>query len=283
MTTPEPSLTTYNDAYEMLKGKLAEWGIDDLGDDVINTLVQGYSPDVATLVIRDTPQYKKRFAANDARIKAGLPALSPAEYIATERSYISTLRKYGLPEGFYDQPEDFQKWLAADVSPEEMDQRANTARQAYVDASPEVKDQWQQLYGLTPGDAVAAFLDEKTAVNLLNKRAQAVSISAEAERAFRGQYQLTAARAEEFANEGVSTQDAQKGFSSVASRLPRDQMLGRMAGFDFTQKEAENEVLLNDTAARAEREKIYQTEKGRFNENFLGTTTAGVSRNTGQF
>jgi len=267
----------------MLKGKLAEWGIDDLGDDVINTLVQGYSPDVATLVIRDTPQYKKRFAANDARIKAGLPALSPAEYIATERSYISTLRKYGLPEGFYDQPEDFQKWLAADVSPEEMDQRANTARQAYVDASPEVKDQWQQLYGLTPGDAVAAFLDEKTAVNLLNKRAQAVSISAEAERAFRGQYQLTAARAEEFANEGVSTQDAQKGFSSVASRLPRDQMLGRMAGFDFTQKEAENEVLLNDTAARAEREKIYQTEKGRFNENFLGTTTAGVSRNTGQF
>lgn len=278
-----PVQNTYNDAYEMLKAKLAEWGISDLGDDVINTLVQGYSPDVATLALQDTAQYKKRFAANDARIKAGLPALSPAEYIATERSYISTLRKYGLPEGFYDQPEDFQKWLAADVSPEEMDQRANTARQAYVDASAEVKDQWQQLYGLTPGDAVAAFLDEKTAVNLLNKRAQAVSISAEAERAFRGQYQLTATRAEELANEGVSQEQAQKGFSSVASRLPRDQMLARMAGFDFTQQEAENEVLLNDASAKAERDKIYKAEQGRFNENFLGTTTAGVSRNTGQF
>lgn len=281
MTTPDP--TTYNDAYEMLKSKLHEWGIDDLGDDVINTLVQGYSPEVATLVIQDTPQYKKRFKANEDRVRAGLPALSPAEYVATERSYISTLRKYGLPEGFYDQTEDFQKWLSADVSPEEMDQRANVARQAYVDASPEVKDQWQQLYGLTPGDAVAAFLDEKTAVNLLNKRAQAVSISAEAQRAFSGQYQLTPQRAEELTNEGVSQEKAQQGFSSVASRLPHDQMLARMAGFDFTQTEAENEVLLNDVKAKAERDKIYKAEQGRFNANYLPTTTAGLAKNTGSF
>jgi hypothetical protein len=282
MTSPVDT-TSYNDAYELLKSKLAEWGIGDLDDATMNILVQGYSPDVAALALQDTPQYKQRFAANDQRIKAGLPALSPAEYIATERAYISTLRKYGLPEGFYDQPEDFQKWLAADVSPEEMDQRANVARQAYVDASPEVKDQWQQLYGLTPGDAVAAFLDEKTAVNLLNKRAQAVSISAEAERAFAGRYQLTTSRAEELANEGVSQEQAQKGFSSVASRLPRDQMLARMAGFDFTQKEAEDEVLLNDVKAKQERDKTYGAERGRFNENFLGTTTAGVSRTTGQY
>jgi hypothetical protein len=283
MTTPEPTQTTYNDAYEMLKAKLAEWGIDGLGDDVINTLVQGYSPDVATLVLQDTPQYKKRFAANDTRIKAGLPALTPAEYVATERSYISTLRKYGLPEGFYDQQEDFQKWISADVSPEEMDQRAGAARQAYVDASPEVKDQWQQLYGLTPGDAVATFLDEKTALNLLNKRTQAVSISAQAERAFNGQYQLTQARAEELANQGVTQDKAQAGFSSVASRLPRDQFLGRLAGQDFTQTEAENEVLLDDSKAKAERDKIYKAEQGRFNENYLPTTTAALAKNPGNF
>lgn len=281
MTTP--TQTTYNDAFEMLKAKLAEWGIDDLGDDVINTLVQGYSPDVATLVLQDTPQYKQRFKANDARVKAGLPALSPSEYVATERAYISTLRKYGLPEGFYDQQEDFQKWISADVSPEEMDQRASAARQAYVDASPEVKDQWQQLYGLTPGDAVAAFLDEKTAVNLLNKRATAVSISAEAERAFRGQYQMTASRAEELTNEGVTQQQAQEGFSSVASRLSRDQFLGRLAGEDFTQTEAENEVLVNDVKAKAERDRIYAAEKGRFNANYLPTTTAGLNRSNGNY
>lgn len=281
MTSPDP--TTYNDAYEMLRQKLSEWGIDDLGDDVINTLVQGYSPSVATMVIQDTPQYKKRFAANDQRIRAGLPALTPAEYIATERSYISTLRKYGLPEGFYDSPDDFQKWISADVSPDEMDQRANTARQAYVDASPEVKDQWQQLYGLTPGDAVASFLDEKAAVSLLQKRAQAVSISAEAERAFKGQYQLSTDRAEELAQQGVSQDKAQQGFQSVASRIGRDQFLGRMAGVDFTQKEAEDEVMLDDTAAKAERDRIYKAEQGRFASNYLPTTTAGLAKNNGAY
>jgi hypothetical protein len=281
MTTPVDN--SYNDAFEMLKSKLAEWGIDDLDDATINILVQGYSPDVAQLALQDTPQYKKRFAANEQRLKAGLPVLSPAEYVQTERAYISTLREYGLPEGFYDQREDFQKWIAADVSPDEMRQRATVARQAYVDASPEVKDQWQQLYGLTPGDAVAAFLDEKTAVNLLSKRAQATSIAAEAERAFKGNYQIDVGRAEELANEGVTQQTAQQGFSDVASRLGRDQFLGRLAGVDFTQKEAENEVLLNDTSAKAERDKIYGAEKGRFNQNFLGTTPAGVARDAGNF
>jgi hypothetical protein len=281
MTTPVDN--TYNDAFEMLKSKLAEWGIDDLDDATINILVQGYSPDVAQLALQDTPQYKKRFAANEQRLKAGLPVLSPAEYVQTERAYISTLREYGLPEGFYDQREDFQKWLAADVSPDEMRQRATVARQAYIDASPEVKDQWQSLYGLTPGDAVAAFLDEKTAVNLLSKRAQATSIAAEAERAFKGNYQIDVGRAEELANEGVTQQTAQQGFNDVASRLGRDQFLGRLAGVDFTRTEAENEVLLNDTSAKAERDKIYNAEKGRFSQNFLATTPAGVARDTGNF
>lgn len=281
MTTPADN--SYNDAFEMLKSKLAEWGIEDLDDATINILVQGYSPEVAQLALQDTPQYKARFKANDQRIKAGLPALSPAEYVQTERAYQSTLREYGLPEGFYDSHDDFTKWLAADVSPDEVKQRATVARQAYIDASPEVKDQWQQLYGLTPGDAVAAFLDEKTAVNLLSKRAQATSVAAEAERAFRGNYQLSRGRAEELVNEGVNQETAQQGFSDVASRLDRDQFLGRLAGVDFTRKEAEDEVLVNDASAKAERERIYNAEKGRFGQNFLGTTPAGVARDTGNF
>jgi hypothetical protein len=282
MTSPT-NTQTYNDAYQLLKSKLAEWGIDGLDDATVQILVQGYSPEVATLALQDTPQYKERFKANEARLKAGLPVLSPGDYIATERSYISTLREFGLPQGFYDQPEDFQKWIAADVSPDEMRQRATVARQAYIDASPEAKDQWQQLYGLTPGDAVAAFLDEKTAISLINKRAQSVSIAAEAERAFKGQYQIDKGRAEELATEGVTQEQAQRGFSDVASRLNRDQYLGRLAGEDFTQKEAENEVLLNDASAKAERDRIYNSEKARFDQNFLGTTPAGVARDTGSY
>lgn len=282
MTTPVDT-QVYNDAYAMLTAKLAEWGITGLDDAVKQILTAGDSADVATLRLQDTPQYKERFKANAARTQAGLPVLSPAEYIATERGYISTLREYGLPSGFYDDPTDFQKWIAADVSPAEIKDRAGAARQAYLDASPEVRDQWQQLYGLTPGDAVATFLDEKTALNVLQKRAQATSISAEAERAFQGRYQLSTQRAEEFADQGVDQQTAEKGFQSIASRLPRDQFLGRLAGENFTQTEAENETLLNDTSAKAERDKIYNAERGRFQANYLPTTSAGLNRNTGNY
>jgi hypothetical protein len=69
----------------------------------------------------------------------------------------------------------------------------------------------------------------------------------------------------------------------VAGRFDRDAYLGRLAGEAFTQTEAENEVLLGDSGAKAERDRIYNSEKARFNENFLGTTTAGVSRSTGNF
>ncbi len=279
MTSP----TSYNDAYELLRQKLAEWGMGDLDSATMDILVQGYSPEVAQLALQDTPQYKQRFKANEDRLAKGLPVLSPAEYINTERAYISTLREYGLPEGFYDQKEDFQKWLAADVSPDEMRQRASAARQAYVDAAPEVKEQWQALYGLTPGDAVASFLDEKTAVNLLQKRAQAVTVSAEADKAYRGLMQMSTDRAEQLVEGGVDQQKAQAGFQSVASRLGHDQFLGRLAGEDFTQKEAEDETLLNDTTAKAERDRIYAAEKGRFSANYLPTTTAGLARNTGNF
>lgn len=282
MTTPVDT-QTYSDAYEMLTAKLHEWGIEGLDDAVKSILTAGDSPDVATLRLQDTPQYKERFKANATRIAKGLPALSPAEYIATERGYISTLREYGLPEGFYDDPTDFQKWIAADVSPAEMKDRASAARQAYVDASPQVKEQWQNLYGLTPGDAVATFLDQNTALNLLQKRAQATTIAAEAERAFQGRYQLSSQRAEEFVDAGVDQGKAQAGFQSIASRLPRDQFLGRLAGEDFTQTEAENETLLNDTTAKAERDKIYNAERGRFNANYLPTTQAGLARDSGNY
>lgn len=279
MTTP----AGYDDAYELLTRMLNDWGITDLGSTVQEILVEGYSPDVAELRLRDTPQYKTRFKANDDRIRKGLPALSPAEYIATERAYISTAREFGLPEGFYDQQSDFEKWLSTDVSPAEFRERAQAASQAYIQASDDVKQQWTDLYGLTPGDAVASFLDQNRAVDLLRKRAQATNIAAEAQRAFEGQYQITSQRAEQLADAGVSTGQAQKAYREVASRSDRDAFLGRLSGQDFTRGEAEDELLLDDAKAATERGKIYDAEKGRFQQNYLPTTAAGLARGSGSY
>lgn len=283
MTSPQVTDVQYDDAYRLLVSKLAEWGIDDIDEAARKILVEGYSPDVALLRLQDTPQYQKRFKANEERLKKGLPVLSPAEYVATERAYISTAREFGLPEGFYDQKDDFDRWLASDVSPMEFRERAQAASQAYINAPQDVKEQWSSLYGLTPGDAVAAFLDENKTMDMLKRRVNSVNIATEAQRAFKDSYQMDQNRAEQLADFGVTQERAASGFRDVASRLDRDQMLGRMAGEDFTQTEAENEVLLNDTTARAERDRIYNAERGRFSENYLGTTAAGVARGSGNF
>lgn len=281
MTTP--GTQGYEDAYEVLTRALAEWGVTDLNDTVKQILEEGWSPEVAELRLRDTPQYKQRFRANQQRIAKGLPALSPAEYIATERAFISTARQYGLPEGFYDQQSDFERWLENDVSPQEFEERAQAASQAYINAPQDVKEQWSSLYGLTPGDAVASFLDQNRAMDVLRTRAQAVNIATEAQRAFEGRYQINATRAEQLANSGVNQQQAQSAFRDVASRYDRDTFLGRLAGEDFTQREAEDELLLDDGKARAERDRIYQAERGRFQQNYLPATAASFSQGPGNY
>lgn len=271
----------FNDAAEFLTAQLKAWGLEGLSTDARGMLENGDSVDVIPLKLRNTDAYKKRFSANDERLAKGLPALSEAEYVATERQYQSTLREYGLPQGFYDDHSDFNNWLANDVSPQELNDRAQTARAAYLDASPQVRDQWEKLYGLTPSDAVATFLDESKALDILKRKAQAATIGAEAFKAYQGNYQITADRAEELTNAGVTQQQAQAGYQDVASRLGHDQFLGRMAGENFTQTEAENEVLMNNTSAKAERDKIYSAEQGRFKQNYMGTTQAGLASDTG--
>lgn len=281
MSSPTPP--EYQDAYQLLISKLAEWGINDLDATVQQILEEGWSPDVATLRLQDTPQYKERFKANEARLRAGLPALSPAEYVATERAYISTAREFGLPEGFYDQRDDFHRWLENDVSPQEFRERASAASQAYINAPQEIKDQWSGLYGLAPGDAVAAFLDEKKAMDVLRRRTQAVSIASEAQRAFEGQYQINAARAEQLADAGVDQEEARGAYSQVAARYGRDSFLGRLSGENFTQTEAEDELLLDDAKAAQERARIYDQEQARFRQNYLPTTSAGLAKGPGNF
>jgi hypothetical protein len=104
-----------------------------------------------------TPEYKQRFAANDVRIKAGLPALSPQEYIATERAYRQVMSAAGLPTGFYDQNSDFTNFIAKDISATELKQRVDVATEAVNQAPKESLDYMKQWYNT--GDLIAFALD----------------------------------------------------------------------------------------------------------------------------
>ncbi|MGH3671542.1 MAG: hypothetical protein ACRDSH_13045 [Pseudonocardiaceae bacterium] len=273
----------YDDVWQMLNSYLDDWGLGSLSDQAKQMAISGDPIEIVTLKLRDTPEYKERFKANDDRKKRGLPVLSPADYVEMERQYQGILRKAGLPQGFYDNLDDYTKWISGDVSPDELNDRVQIATEDYQNAPAEIRNQWQQLYGLTPSHALAAILDEDRALPLLQRQARSVNIAAQAQKAFEtaGGYQLSQTRAEELERAGVTAQQAMQGFGDIAASGQRNEFLARLSGQTLTRDEEERAGFLGDATAQAKIKKAQDEEEARFKSNFLAQGEGGLSRATG--
>ncbi len=186
-------------------------------------------PDMILPMLADTPEYKERFKGNEARIKAGLPALDPGTYIATENALRQTLRASGLPRGFYDTETQLRQFIEQDISPNELSARVNEGYRAALNAPQQVRDELQQLYGLTESDLAAYYLDPTVAVDVLRTRTQAAQIAAQARQQTGSG--LLAQQAEELARQGVTEAQAREGFGVIAQQqgLFEAQMAGEQA------------------------------------------------------
>jgi hypothetical protein len=237
VTTPiESNLTgEQRDAYAALTNMFSTYGLGTLAPKIFDYLKNGYSADTISILLQDTPEYKQRFAGNEIRRKAGLPVLSPAEYLSTESSYRQLMRQSGLPEGFYDQPSDFADAIGKDVSPTEMKQRVDLAAQATTLAQPAMKEALKQMYGLDEAHMTAYFLDPERAVPYIQKQAAAASIGAEALK--RG-LDITQ-NAEQFALAGVSAQQASQVYGQIQQQLPGFRAMGSSYGEQVGQQTLE--------------------------------------------
>lgn len=88
-------------AYDLLYNEFDRYGLGSLVAPLKDLITSGVSPSEFTLRLRETDAYKKRFSANEARIKNGLRALSESEYIRNEDAYQEVMRRRGLPESYY--------------------------------------------------------------------------------------------------------------------------------------------------------------------------------------
>lgn len=227
-------------AYEALNQQFSQYGLGTLGPKIFDFIQKGYSADTISLLLQDTPEYKQRFAGNEDRRKAGLPVLSPAEYLSVESSYRQIMRQSGLPNGFYDQPEDFRNFIAKDVSPTEIKQRVDLAVQNSTLAPPGTLDALQQLYGIDKEHVAAYFLDSERAAPLLQKQAAAAAIGGEAIK--RG---LAANKdfLEQAAMSGVSTTQAAAAYGQIATTLPEYQTIGHQYNINVNQSLMEQALL----------------------------------------
>jgi hypothetical protein len=105
----------------------------------------------------------------------GMSAISPAEYIRLERGYRQVMMAAGIPEGFYDAPDDFAAFIGNDVSQAEMTERVAMAATAVQSIDPNLKTQLQDLYGIgveNDGELTAYFLDPERGTSLIEQRLQ---------------------------------------------------------------------------------------------------------------
>jgi len=261
-------------AYSLLLEQFNQYGLGALIEPLKKFIVEGLSPAEFTLRLRDTDAYKKRFAANQARIKSGLRALSEAEYIGLEDQYQDVMRRYGLPESYYTRgdmgrQEGFEKFIGGDVSPVELEDRIQTAQTRVVNANPEVSKALREFYPeITGGDILAYALDPAQAINNIKRKVGAAEIGAGAMQAG---LKTGLARAEELQRYGVTKETARQGFGTISSGLERGRQLSNIYQQPtYTQEVAETEVFALPDAekARRQRRRLGQLETATFS----GTT-----------
>jgi len=217
-------------AYTLLLEQFNQYGLGALVEPLKNFIVEGLSPAEFTLRLRDTDAYKKRFAANQARIQKGLRALSEAEYIGLEDQYQNVMRQYGLPQ-----------------------------------SAPEVAASLRSYYpDITNGDILAYALDPDKAITEIKRKVTAAEIGGAATMAGLA---TGMARAEELGRYGVTGEQARQGFRAVAEVAPRGSQLAEFyRQTPYTQTTAEQEVfgLTGATEAARQRRKLTELETAAF-------------------
>ena len=203
------------DAFSRLRALLSRFGLSELERTVEGIITSGSvdisDPNAIIFAIRGEGAYKRRFAANEARVRKGLAELDPASYIGLEDAYRELMRANGLPAGFYDQQSDFQKLIEGDVSAAELQTRIQQGYRRVRDADPEVRRQMRELYNVDDQALTAYFLDPEKATPLLERQARAAEIAARGRE--QGRLQLTATQAEELAARGITAEEAQARFA----------------------------------------------------------------------
>jgi hypothetical protein len=265
------------DAYLAITNLFKSYGLGTLSTKIFEFVKNGYSADTISILLQETPEYKKRFAGNEARRKAGLNVLSPGEYISVENSYRQIMKQAGLPIGFYDTNEDFAGFIGNDLSPTELKERADLAVQATALAAPEYKQALRQM-GISDSEMTAYWINQSKSLPFLQKTAATAAIGAEAL-----QHKLTfdKAYAENLVTQGVTGQQAAEGYARIAQEFSGLQTLGQIYGNAWTQRQAEQGTFLGDAQATRQRARLISNEGAQFGGS-TGAARGGLAQRGGQ-
>ena len=273
--------TERTDIRDTLYAKFKDYGLEALIPTIEKLAMEGATESTIFLTLRESDVYKQRFSANEDRKKAGLAVLDPRTYIAVEDGYRQTLRLYGLTQ--FDNDNYVKQFIANDMSPTELSNRVSMAVQRVQNADPSVLKTLRDYYGIGSADLVAYTLDPATQFEKIKRQVSAAEIGATAR--MQG-LQSDVGVSEALAMQGVTQDEAQRGYAAIADVLPTAEKLSAIYGNQtarYGQDEAEQETFNNLASAQRKRQQLTNLEVGSFSGQ-SGTSRTGLSSNkSGQF
>lgn len=265
-----------DDVIAFLSDVMSQYGMGDMTGVITDLARQGYSQAEITLRLRETEQYKQTFGyVNDARRKAGYSALSELEIVSLRDAYRGMLRDSGLPKGFYDSRDDFDKFLTNDISVNELGQRIAAAQQVVGERVDEATQQaFKRYFGIDKKGLAAYFLDPERATPLLQKQADMALIGGEglssdvkglANKGF----------VENLVDKGVTQAGARQAFGMVAEQQDTVELLGDIEGTRVSTRDQAEAVLGLDNNADKKVRGMKSRERARFSGSAGGTRVLG--------
>ena len=182
----------------------------------------------------------------------------------------------GIPEGFYDSPDDLAAFIGNDISQAEMTQRVSMAAAAVQSIDPNLKTQLQDLYGIgveNDGELTAYFLDPERGVNVIEQRLQleAAGLSSAAMGTLGGGFERQTA--ERLADLGVQRREITERLQGQAAVT--QQLLGEEEAVTTSELAAAEFGLDSEATAEVARLRAQRQQRGRRQ---MGTLVTGAVR-----
>ena len=189
------------------------------------------------------------------------------------------MKSYGMPTGLYDTPEDFQTFLANDLSELELADRLQASRQFAMGVNPAIKDQLKNLYNIDDNMLSAYIADPAKGQQVLNNLAGRSLTGAAA--LLSGLTAEAAKVAEGFGAGEMRFQEQQQRFGAAATLAQRGEMLSQISRGEqaFGEQQAVEVAFGGLESSVKQAERLASRERARFG-GAAGTTTSSFTRPT---
>jgi len=239
------------------------WFTSQMMDSYSTSYSQGATADESLRLVRQTSSYQQTFRGNyDA--ESGEVRMDESEYFASKARFDATLLSLNVnPDYFEDQ---FVEALENEVSPAELEARAEAAYERIIDSAPAIRAYYSENFGIDMSDSaiIASVLNPKIGEQILDKRLTMAEIGGAAAR--RG-FTIATDMARDLAEQGLGLEESRQFFGEAANTLPGLSVLAaRHADPDdeFDLEELTQAMIFDDPEQRKRIRRLVAQEQSTF-------------------